>query len=463
MSAGRLNILLKTVPGFFPGNRPDAPQALRAGRTASAARHGKGACAGAAGRGLVLPAAKAGLALLILVLLFFPGHALSATTGDQIINRATLSTLEFPPVTTSVTATFVTRTKSTVEFLKYAPGTPGATGVPVATTDFRNAAGTFIALAPPVTAGTQTPIDLSQPVPLIPFSTFHEGEPVFVRVTDLDQNLDPTRAETVLVTVTDATTGDSETLRLTETGPNTGVFTGYLQTSSAASVANDGQLSVVQDSSISAHYVDVVDGSDSSATAALVDPFGLVFDSATGKPVDGAKVELLNADGTPATVLGDDGIKTNSFPNSVLSGSTASDSEGRIYSFNPGGYRFPFVAPGSYILRVTPPASYSSPSTVSTTKLQVLSGGPFTILADGSFGKVFSVPTGPAIRVDVPVDPRVGSLWLTKIAGQASVSAGEYLSYDVTLENTDAAVTVFSAVVTDTLPPGFRYRKGPRA
>jgi len=382
------------------------------------------------------------------------------TTGDQIINQASFHAQEIPALASSVTVTFVSRTKSSIAFFKYAPGVAGATGTPVPATSFLNSGGQLTPLPPPLVVDTQTPIDLTVPVPLLPYSTFHAGEPVFVQVTDPDQDLDPTRAETVLVTLSDAATGDSETLQLTETGPHTGVFIGYLQTTSSSSVAHNGVLSVTQASSITAQYTDSADPSDTSSTTALVDPFGIIFDSTTGKPVDGAKVELLNADGTAATVLGDDGLSSNIFPNSVLSGGTASDSEGRIYSFNPGGYRYPFVAPGNYILKVTPPASYSAPSTVSTSKIQALSGGPFAILGDGSYGRLFSVPTGPAIRVDIPIDPKIGTLWVSKSAGQSVTSAGEYLSYDISVENTDPSVTAFSTVVTDLLPPGFRYRKG---
>jgi uncharacterized repeat protein (TIGR01451 family) len=60
--------------------------------------------------------------------------------------------------------------------------------------------------------------------------------------------------------------------------------------------------------------------------------------------------------------------------------------------------------------------------------------------------------------VDVPVDPK--SLSLRKSAGKSTISAGDYLSYEVTLENSESGGTVFSAVVTDILPPGFRYQKG---
>ncbi|MBJ6748905.1 OmpA family protein [Geomonas anaerohicana] len=426
------------------------------------------------GRGTSVPRAAAELrpvrcrvstlfsALLLALPLLFPVHAaMAAVNGDQILNRATFSCRELPPLTSQVTVTVMVRTASTAEFLKYSPTVAGASSVTVPATSFYDGSGTLEPLSAPVATGSQNTIDLSKPVQLTASSTYHAGEPLFVRVTDPDQNLDHEVAETVQVTITDPATGDTEVLQLTESGPDTGVFMGYIQTSSRPPVAKNGILSVSESSEIKARYVDKVDGSDSSAVAAIVDPFGIVFDSVTGKPVDGVTVELIDADtGLGATILGDNGVAGNTYPSKVVSGSVASDSEGRTYAFTPGGYRFPFVAPGNYLLKVTPPDTYTAPSTVTTGRLQALPGAPFNIQEPGSRGEVFVVPAGPAIRVDIPIDPKIGTLWLRKSASKSVVSAGDYLSYDVTLQNPDTVGTVFNAVVTDRLPSGFRYQKG---
>jgi hypothetical protein len=82
---------------------------------------------------------------------------------------------------------------------------------------------------------------------------YHAGEPIFIRLTDLDQNWDPAVAETVIVTLRDDKSGDEETLRLIETGPDTGVFTGYLQSASPAVrpvQSGSGVLTVTDDSSV---------------------------------------------------------------------------------------------------------------------------------------------------------------------------------------------------------------------
>ncbi|TSK07123.1 MAG: OmpA family protein [Geobacter sp.] len=401
------------------------------------------------------------LLILSLLLLFGEREGLAAVNGDQIVNRATFSCSQLPEVTTQVTVTVMARTSSTAEFLKYSLGVTGASSVTVPVTSFYDATGTLAKLAAPVTSGTESTIDLSAPVQLSASDTFHAGEPLFVRITDPDQNLDRESAESVKVAITDPATGDSENLLLTETGPDTGIFVGYIQTTSQTGVASNGVLSVAEASDIRARYVDRVDGSDSSAAAAIVDPFGIVFDSVTGRPVDGVTIELIDAGtGLGATVLGDNGVAGNLFPNKVVSGGIAHDSQGRTYAFSPGGYRFPYVAPGNYILKVTAPDRYTAPSTVDTAKLQTLSGAPYKILEPGSRGEVFVVPAGPAIRVDLPIDPKIGTLWLKKNAGKSIVSTGEYLSYDVAVQNTDSVGTVFNTVITDKLPAGFRYQKG---
>ena len=145
----------------------------------------------------------------------------------------------------------------------------------------------------PVPLGSTTPLAVPGNYRLAPTNFYHGGEAVFIKLTDLDQNLNPDVAETVITTIKSAN-GDSETLRLTETGPSTGVFIGYIQSTFGPVVVNDCRLSVAINTSVSATYTDIVDGSDSTIDGALVDPFGLVFDSTNGNPVNGATVTLIN-------------------------------------------------------------------------------------------------------------------------------------------------------------------------
>ena len=101
--------------------------------------------------------------------------------------------------------------------------------------------------------------------------------------------------------------------------------------------------------------------------------------------------------------------------------------------FPPGAFRFPFVPPGEYRLEVIPPAGYAAPSTAVTADLQALPTAPFA-LGPASYGQAFPLNPGPILRVDIPLDPVAGSLWLSKLAGKSVVAVGDFVPYGLTLE-----------------------------
>jgi len=388
------------------------------------------------------------------------GTVISNTAAAAYTNGPSSGAIIKNSNTVTVTAVAF-RTPSTIELLQYAPGAAGAQMVtlsPPAYSASGTAAGPFVTLPSTVPSVGGATINLANPVPLVAASQYHAGEPVFIRVTDPDQNLDPNTAETVLVTVTDNLTGDSELLRLTETGPNTGVFAGYLPTTSAPSVPHNGQLSVVSNSRVSATYTDVTDNTDASAAAALVDPLGKVFSSSSGQPVNGVSITIVDANtGQPAAVFGDNGVAT--FPSTVVSGGTIMDSGGTAYSFPAGTFRFPAVPPGTYRYVVTTPAGYRFPSTVPFVGLQGLPGGPFA-LTPASQGSAFTLTAGFTVHIDIPVDTSGNRLFLLKSAANSTAAIGDFLQYQLSVQNTDTTAIVPAVVVSDALPLGFRYRKG---
>ena len=351
------------------------------------------------------------------------------------------------------------RTPATLEFMEYAPTLPGVQNVAVSATAYSTSGttgGPFQPILNPPATLSGAPIPLGT-VPLADTGLYRAGEAVFIRLTDLDQNLDPLTAETVLVTVTDDLTGDTEVLKLTETGPNTGVFTGYIQTTAQPAVI-DGLLSVSANSHITASYVDVNDSTDKASARAMVSPLAKVFSSGTGQPVNGVSITLLDASNSPATVYGDDGVSL--FPSTIVTGMTTTDGSGKTYSFSAGAYRFPYIPAGAYRLTVTPPTGYKAPSSVPTAALQALPGGPFVIVDPASRGGQFTVSAGFAAQLDIPVDPAGNRLFLLKSAANSVVAIGDFLQYQLSAQNTDATAAVQSVVVNDVLPLGFRYRKG---
>ncbi|GFO58511.1 hypothetical protein GMST_08360 [Geomonas silvestris] len=456
--------LSRRLPGSRAGEPEECPAraACAPGSTAPVRRVGRVASA----------ARQAFLFLAACLFFLLPASPAGASVqGDLIVNRASLEVEGVTQATSSVTVSVVQRTSSTIEFLKYAAPLadgsliPGAAPVNVDTSHYRTGSSSsspFAALPAPTPLGAGAPLSLLSPLPLIAATAYHAGEPVFIRVTDLDQNLDHGVRETITTTIVNTATGETEVLRLTETGPDTGVFVGYIPSQDGSGASSTGSyngvIPVTQGNPLTAHYVDQVDSSDSSTTSVIVDPLGIVFNSSTGAPIDGATVTLWDvARNRAATVFGDNGV--SSFPSTVVTGSVPKDSTGRAYAFPPGGFRFPFIEPGTYQLRVVPPASLSVPSATSDAALAQLSGGPF-LIATGSRGETFTVNPGPALRIDIPADPVSGRLWLQKAATKSQVSAGDFLPYQINVQNNDQTLPASAIEVTDRLPLGFRYRKG---
>ncbi|MCB1685905.1 MAG: hypothetical protein KDI31_15530, partial [Pseudomonadales bacterium] len=278
-----------------------------------------------------------------------------------------------------------------------APGA-GAGSVTVGTAQCDAGAG-YSDLPIPVTF-TGTTLTVPGSIDLRTGSLFKSGDPIFIDVMDQDADLDSGLIDTVEVQVL-TSDGDSELLRLAETGPGSARFVGYLQTGPGASVAGDCALGAAVNVSFTVSYVDAFNPGDLASTAGVINPLSRVFLATTGQAVDSTRLELLDStSGAPASVTGETaGV---AFPAAVFSGETAIDALGNQYGFPAGTYRFPAVAAGAYRLLVTPPNRFRFPSTLPDSALQALPGAPYR-LSPGSRGAVFTV-TGPAFGVDVPLD-----------------------------------------------------------
>jgi hypothetical protein len=226
--------------------------------------------------------------------------------GTAIDNAATVTFVGAAGTPTTITTNHVAAivtpppTLSAVAILRAAGsnGTPSMAGP----TQCSSSSG-MLTLPAPVQADGAA-LDPSQPIPLASTATLHGGEAAFVRVLDADQNRDPAAVDYLNVRLS-TPGGDAELLRISETGPNTGIFVGYIQTRAAAITAGNCVLEVERNAPIDTRYVDVSDANDSSSASALVDPYGLIFDSRTGTPINGARVRLIDAaTGLPAAVVG---------------------------------------------------------------------------------------------------------------------------------------------------------------
>ena len=88
---------------------------------------------------------------------------------------------------------------------------------------------------------------------------YESGDILYVRVEDADANGDGGTSETIDVTITSETEAIGETLTLTETGINSGIFEGSLGFQEAAANTGDGTLQVARGDKLTGSYADPAD------------------------------------------------------------------------------------------------------------------------------------------------------------------------------------------------------------
>ncbi len=405
---------------------------------------------------------KAWAIALTLGLMHMGTAAAGTLPGTVIANTASLSYLA-PDGTTKtqqtntvdLTVVAANRTPSSVIFMDYAPGSSVSSNLLAGPTLCSTDGGAmFNALPNPTEGGGQ--LNVTNPLALAPTTIYNEGDALFIQLTDHDQNVNPTVRDTVLVTVSVPSLHESVVLKLTETGVNTGVFVGYVPTSPTAS--SGCSLQAGPNTTVQVNYVDIADSSDKSSATALVDPFDVVFDSTSGKRLDGARLTLVDATtGKPVTVLGKDGVST--YPSTLTSGTTVTDSSGAKYDVPAGGFLFPYVKPGDYRLEVVPPTGYHAPSVAKVSSLESLSGAPYALPAASFGGKTDQAKSG-ILRLDVPVDPVSTKLLLEKSVSSPEASVGDIIQFTLNLQNTSKTLAAEGVSILDLMPQGLRYVKG---
>lgn len=432
-------------------------------------------------------------ALLISILCLQSSVIWAATAPNSAITNLATATYSVGANNLTATSTVTVNTAACldiglkIELLQYIPpagaalaptGTHTETVQPTGYAPSGALTGPFTTLANPTLLGNPAPTPLPANLLLAPMSdaagkpisSYARNEPIFVRVVSYDSNLNPAVADQISMTLT-TNGGDSEVLQLTETGLSTGVFVGSVQSVFAAigtaPTPNDGKITISSHNETLTqvyNHVNCASGANiATSSSGLLDPYGIVFDSKTGAPVNGAaisKIDILT--GLPATVYCSDAVTV--LPQPVISGQpTICDA-----TMEAGGYHFPLVHVGNYRLVVTPPPGHSFPSSVLAANLPATIGVPpvaSVILGNpglnpgGSYGGVFTV-WGASLRIDIPLDSGITSLTIQKAAGKAVVGTGEFVPYTLTITNNSATVPVIGALIADHPPPGFRYQKG---
>ncbi|MBN2483059.1 MAG: DUF11 domain-containing protein [Candidatus Omnitrophica bacterium] len=187
------------------------------------------------------------------------------------------------------------------------------------------------------------------------------------------------------------------------------------------------------------------DGGGNITTSALldvvfIDPFGIVFDSASNNPIGGAEVSLFYDDdpGPGRTwILARPGIEIA--PADINPQTTAADG---FYSFN--------AIPGDYYISITAEA-YTYPSTRSS-----FPAGRTVI--GGSKGEIFTI-LGVPLEIDHPMDASGGLVKIEKDANKSEVVVGDIVTYTVDIENISGS-DLNGVFIEDMIPPGFKYIGG---
>lgn len=268
------------------------------------------------------------------------------------------------------------------------------------------------------------------------------GDPLFIEASAAACNTDAQRQEQYSLELESELTGDIETVTVTETSANSGVFRISNVTTAEAQnsvTANNGVLEVQANDQVNATLVCANITVD---TQLLIDPFGVVFDSRTNQPVAGASVTLIDVTGAnnggnlggPATVFARDG--STPAPSTVITGAD-------------GRFEFPLVASGTYQLVVVPPTGYEFASEVSADQLPA----DRVILTPGSYGGTFEV-VDQVVQLDVPVDSPAGILLTNVTASPNEVLFGETSQVCAEVINFTGE-TLSDVRLNLALPPGF--------
>ena len=284
--------------------------------------------------------------------------------------------------------------------------------------------------------GLTSTVDLDQ---------IYSGQTLYIRVADADLNTNSTLAQTVQVTVA-AQTGDNETVTLTETGPNTGIFTGSLPTSGGSPVS--GVLQVAAIETVTVTYVDAVDASfntnqnrTDTLTVQKAADLAIAKSSSTATPAEGATVVYT----LTVTNNGPDSATGIQVTDNLPAGVTwASDSGAGAYNRTTGVWEVPALATGASTtlsISVTVNAGTSG-STITNTAAITASAVLDPVSGNNSASR--SVAVGGA------------DLAVAKTVNNVSPPTGGSAVFTVVLRNLGSSLAT-GVTVTDTLSSGLTY------
>ncbi len=220
------------------------------------------------------------------------------------------------------------------------------------------------------------------------------------------------------------------------------------------------------------YYEIVVDGltegSNENKGLLPMDPSGIIYDSISREPVEGATVTLIEPDGTPP-------VPENYLGDGQQGQVTGSD----------GFYRFDLdfnqASAGKYEIKVTSPEGYSNktPSIIIEPALDpekeaydpTYEANPFEVVdvvtapvigEDTTYYLAFDLEAGDPniLNNHIPVDPNNAEiLTVSKTANKRKVTIGDFVTYQIEVSN-DSGQRIDSFTIYDKIPAGFKYVEG---
>jgi uncharacterized repeat protein (TIGR01451 family) len=190
-----------------------------------------------------------------LSLFLFSSVLWGASVGSMVSNTAS-STYVARGMDKNITSNevnlTVVGTDATIEFLRY--DTHGSQTHTLGHSSYFGSDGQWHQMSKPTLSDGSTVSTIS-PVRMTDSTVYNVNDLSLIKVTDPDQNIHNGIRDTLDVNVT-SPSGDIETVRLIETTPSSGIFTGYIVLTHNASVHGNGKLYVVADEHINVTYND---------------------------------------------------------------------------------------------------------------------------------------------------------------------------------------------------------------
>jgi uncharacterized repeat protein (TIGR01451 family) len=272
-------------------------------------------------------------------------------------------------------------------------------------------------------------------------ATILPTQAITITVTDSDLNTNPATTQTTTVTVNNPTTGESETVTLTETGVNTGIFSGTLSTSEG-SVPDPtvGVLAVAKDDVVTSTYNDAISNNGGPATVTAT--------TTVVKPV----LTISKTDAPDPVTAGNNITYTLSYANT----GTATATSTAITDTVPANTSFVSATGGGTVAGgvVTWNLGSVGAGASGTVQLVVQVASPLangTVITNATYG-IDSAETTPvagaAVTTTVSSAP---ILSISKTDAPDPVPAGNNITYTINYSNT-GNMNASAVVITDTVP-----------